>query len=990
MRKKHLYATLGLFFCLSLISCEEQKTSSSSETLTDIVVTAAQTDMKVGDTSQINVAFVPTTVSFPLTYISSNPDVASVSSTGLVSALEAGNITITVNCENISKGIDFSISAKEDTYNAEEFGQALAATPYAQKYLTAGSYGLLDGGENVGVKESEFSEEKYPTISDDQANLVIDVNAMTLSDVQSVMPSITTLTDYYRIYAALLKAKNNSTGTTKIKLSGTYNCEGSLVTSWALFEADGMKNVYLVGSNDCTIVHQVSSFDWKSYFIFSNSENIHFNNITLKSDITASMTGFVTGSTDTSIALEIYPEFNALCDRLMANKIAIKSYFEFDSITNAPRDGGNNIVASSDGVINYSLNKSGDKYTCLITPPSAISRPAKGDFASLQFAQYDRNGMSFNTGKDLYVENVTMNDCPGMAFTADSINNVYVNRFALTRPEGSKAICTSCADGLHFNALSGVCTVTNSLIEYAQDDALNIKHGYWYKLADVSGVDKTIIASKITGTVKTPVAGDKIAVYDEESLVSHNPAIGYYTVASCSESAGRLSIVVNERISGASEWGSCRVTFLSNTVSFLFKNNIVQNKKNRGLLVQVPLAIIENNVFRNIGHGALSAHTSMDVFNEATIPNGLIVRNNKFINNCYSAPGALPGDISIFAISTNGTVGPAGTISNVTIENNFISHNSNAAIALRGVGSSSVKNCFFYNCSNSQPAGSLYNCLFYIYNGSGITIDSSYNEYHLDKGLSGIILQGLTTESDVKNTNNTAITFKKSEAGGTKYTVPKLTSAITIDGNLGDWNGAIAHDVVYDGFSYADGSATTAEAVSEHFAILTSKLAYDDTGLYLAFDIKDDLLDFKTPMDFWTGDCIEIIMSDIIAYPGADVQVYKEQGAIAQMAFAPTWPSYNDNIVWNTRTNSSVYDNRSMLKSVFTLTSAGYRGEIEIPFTMMPHLQSTILAGQPVDMAIVVADNDRGSVKRLQASNVPHFVEEYKTKTEKMPQYTFA
>ena len=42
-------------------------------------------------------------------------------------------------------------------------------------------------------------------------------------------------------------------------------------------------------------------------------------------------------------------------------------------------------------------------------------------------------------------------------------------------------------------------------------------------------------------------------------------------------------------------------------------------------------------------------------------------------------------------------------------------------------------------------------------------------------------------------------------------------------------------------------------------------------------------------------------------------------------------------------------------------------------------------------MAIVVADAERTNLglKRVQMANVPHFVESYKTKTARMPQYIF-
>ena len=94
-------------------------------------------------------------------------------------------------------------------------------------------------------------------------------------------------------------------------------------------------------------------------------------------------------------------------------------------------------------------------------------------------------------------------------------------------------------------------------------------------------------------------------------------------------------------MSNTGEWNTARVTFLSDTPEFVFANNIIRNKRNRGVLVQVPNAIIENNTFMNVGHGSIQAATAMDIYNEATMPQGITIKNNKFINNCYIKPEPL-------------------------------------------------------------------------------------------------------------------------------------------------------------------------------------------------------------------------------------------------------------------------------------------------------------------------------------------------------------
>ena len=167
-------------------------------------------------------------------------------------------------------------------------------------------------------------------------------------------------------------------------------------------------------------------------------------------------------------------------------------------------------------------------------------------------------------------------------------------------------------------------------------------------------------------------------------------------------------------------------------------------------------------------------------------------------------------------------------------------------------------------------------------------------------------------------------------------------------------------------------------------------LTHTDDGIYIAFDIKDNLIECKTANDFWLGDCIELFLSTVTSFPNADMQVYKEQGAVMQAAFAPTWSSTGFRTVASVRTNSGMVEKANLLEAQLVLTDDGYTGEIFIPYAMSEDLRTAVAEGKPVDMAIVGADCERkNGLKRVQAGNVPHFVEAFKTKTVLMPQYIF-
>ena len=79
------------------------------------------------------------------------------------------------------------------------------------------------------------------------------------------------------------------------------------------------------------------------------------------------------------------------------------------------------------------------------------------------------------------------------------------------------------------------------------------------------------------------------------------------------------------------------------------------------------------------------------------------------------------------------------------------------------------------------------------------------------------------------------------------------------------------------------------------------------------------------------------------------------------------------------------------MQANFTTKSDGYVGEFMIPFTLAPEFKTAIDENKAIDIAIVIADAERNDMglKRVQAGNIPHFVEDYKTKTARMPQYLF-
>lgn len=987
-----LLSSTLLFSTISVLaSCDNTQTSEVH--VESVSISKDVTSLNVNETLTLTSTVLPdNATNKEVKYTSSNTSVATINN-NVLTALKAGISTITVTSVDGEKTDSFLLTVNDPDENKLDIDTLLTEIEKDEYSLenveTKEKYGLSDVN-NVGVNKEYSETTLYEIPSDDnfESEAIIKADELTLDDLVEV--GLNEVNDYNLLLGSLLKAKNlseNLKKPVKVKLnSRTYNLDGDLASTGYLFNISNLNDVYIEG-NGAIFEVSFSNLNYKGYVNLSNSTNVYFKDLVLRQKISATLTGSVTNfdKANKQITVKVNEEFYPLVEELLKNKKSLRTWVEFNKNTLAPLQEGNFVV---DGFSDYEIIKESDEYYIKTTFTSDINEGPINTLVNLAFAQYDQAGFTINNSENIYLENITMNNASGMALTSGTTSNLYINRFNLVVKEDSSALMTSTADAMHFSLMDGDVSVTNSIIEYSHDDALNIKHGYFYSLRSVLASRKTLEIQKITSEMPLPEVGDKIAIYNEDDFTSYNPSNGYYTVSEATDKGSYFEIVVNERLSGTASWGNARVTFLSHTPNFTFKNNIIRNKRNRGILVQVPNALIENNTFINVGHGSIQAATAMDQFNEATLPQSLIIRNNKFINNLYIKPDPLLGDISIFAISKNGTVAPSGTLSNMEISNNYISKNGNASISLRGVSDSVCEDNLFYNCSRTQPTGEGYNTLFHLDNASDITIKGNYNEYTLDNGLSGIMTNGTTSEDMITLTDNTNVDFYKVDDVGPEIDVDKFTSPITLDGSDSDWENNPHIDIEITGATDSEGNQVDLENIQNNFKVNKLKMGYNDTGIYFYFDIYDNLLEFKTINDFWTGDCVELLMSTITNLPNADLQVFKEDGGVLQAAFAPTWDMYGDHIVASARSNTKYVDNDE-ITSVLTSTATGYTGEILIPFTMAPEFKETIDNNQRIAICIVVADGDRPNQKRVQAANVVHNVENNKTRTARMAQYLF-
>lgn len=867
-------------------------------------------------------------------------------------------------------------------YSINETVQKLSNSVYADAGMKDdGRYGLSDIS-NVGVIQSEADKELYPIeLSGEYAT--IEYSEMTGTN------------DFERLSAAFSAAKAANTAGKKAVINlpenGVLSVNASLSgDSTFAFNLSGYDGLYING-NGCKVMLTFNDFAFRGFINIYQSKDVHINDLSVDYEVPTAISGMVSAidKENMKITVDIPAEFNETVKRVKASGESLKSYVEFNEITRAPLEGGNFCTASEGFITGHTISgdetegykivvQFGEAYT------SAFSDKAEGHYAALAFSMYVYNGFVYDNCEDVYMENVTLHTCPGMGVVGRRTTNIFVNRMKIALPENSQRLMTTTADGFHFAECYGEVKVTNSLVEYTHDDALNIKSGYYYGVTSVSRQKEITIVKKTEGISK-PEVGNVIEFYDKNTFEK----LGSYTITEMLSNVGESSYTfkVKEAMASAMGWDLSNVvaTNISKTAKFTFTNNIVRNKRNRGILVQVRDALISNNAFFNVGHGSISIHSSLDVFNEATMPKNIKIENNKLVNNNYLM--SLAGDIYVFARSS--ALGPVGTISEVSIKNNFIAKNGNAGVSLQACSDSAVENNLFYDNARVKR-GELYDCAVELSNSGDLSLKGNYVYNTLDSATyAGIITGGLTDTTTIVLQDNVNLAYQVIEVETTTTEVLKLLSDVTIDGNVDEW-ATQGTPIAMIGHSLADGGALDPTQYTSYFNVDMCKIAWNENGIYIAFDIKDDTYDFKTVNNFWNGDCFEMFASTILTMANADMQLYKnDDGDVMQMACVPTWDKG-----WtfaSARTGTRLMEGADQVQAKCVKTSKGYAGEVFLPFSLFTNMKACVDNGEEIAMAFVFADNDRDDLglSRLQVSNVPHFVEAWKTKTAKMPLFKF-
>ena len=875
----------------------------------------------------------------------------------------------------------------EASMQLDQFLAGLEEDAYTNSALTDTVYGLEDP-DNVGIR-AENIKELYPKRADDEFE-----TGTVFSFDES---SSETDTEQFNRLIAEAYAVNQQGKDVKIKFPDRtveFDVNSSVSSdAYHTFTLSGFDGLWLEGGEN-TLLNFRATTAWKGAFAFNDCTDVQINDIRIDYPVTPSLTGTVIArnADARTVTVSLPQEFDETVEAFETYPTLInqlQSFIEYDVLTGGPRDGGIITIASENSIQSYTYGKDdsgGNTVTFTFSEGYASTfrerLPVIGNKIAFAHTMYATNGFTIKNAENFTFENVRIDSCPGMAIDINS-ENAYLNRVSIEPSRGR--LMSSTADGMHMRACTGEVKITACRIVGTHDDAVNVKSGYYYTLSPTfSYINREITITKASEANAMPEPGDVIEIYRRSNF----ELVASTTVESCTGNENEYVIKIATRLPQA-DYTDCIVMNASDCCALTFSDNYVADKRNRGILVQTRNAVLENNTFCNVGHGSFMICSTVSIFNEAGVPGDITVRNNKLINNSYLGSGSLAGDIAAFAEGETG-VAVAGTIKDVHIYNNYVTRAGMAAVSLRAVGGDSyVRGNLFYNVAYNTTNELMFVAVN-LNNAENIRIEGNYN-YNTtgNDAFSGIGLEGTTTRDDVTVTDdNVGMEFQVLDGEVSRYTVDVIDDAsIVVDGDVSDWAN-VGTDITLVGHSVATGASILPSEYEDVFGVPLRKIAFSDTGIYFGFEVRDDRIDVKTQYDFWTGDCIELFFTDNFTMASADMLIYRNEGNCFQVALAPgnNWTL----AVGEARTGDAlidtIYDEWTW---AVTRTGTGYTAELYVPFTTLPGVKESLASGGEVGIAVVFADNDRDDINRtrLQIGNVPHFVENWKMRTAKMPRY---
>lgn len=619
-------------------------------------------------------------------------------------------------------------------------------------------------------------------------------------------------------------------------------------------------------------------------------------------------------------------------------------YLEYDQSTNLPRDNGNFLYNHNDVKNIKSVEYLGNNKLKVFFNVNVTKAPV-GTRVALAHAMHFSESFIIEKCEDVKFETVNLFSSPGMGLKAYTCTNLYFNRFNCVTKPGTDRLLTVTADILHLKNTKGEIIITNSTLENSHDDAVNVG-GHYLRIQEISGNRIRVLSPLgMWGTFK-PSINDVYEASDISSLEVKKTI----TVTKVEDSNDGYWITLKEGATGLVINNA--LANITRTPKLVFKNNLVRNKRNRGILVQTRNVLIENNAFSNVRNGAIQLLSEVNIFNESTAPKDVVIRNNKFVNNNHGADA----DIGIAAYGPGFSIGSPLAISNITIENNFMAYSSNAALAFKGVSNIKVRGNLIYNPATNPMEGRT-NTAILLENVKDLVLDGNKIFGGTEFGYKSVFVSGGVDVESISLSGNIGINREDIFGVQTNIEIGKSNANINLnDTSLADWNN-VGSLISMNACTNINVNEVKLNSVPASDFSQTTKFMWKDDGIYFSFDVKDQSIQFN-PNQWWLGDGMELFVTTETKSYGNTGAVKLTNDDTMQLFIKPQ--SAGGIVFFDQRTSDTVLAKKSQMIFKIWTDASGYKGEGFIPFTSMPGVKASILSDKAIAISVNFGDSDAG------------------------------
>ncbi len=649
----------------------------------------------------------------------------------------------------------------------------------------------------------------------------------------------------------------------------------------------------------------------------------------------------------------------------------IMGLLEYNTRTNAPLSNGNDIYYT----VEY-VRYLGEQTLEIRFAQTYKASPA-GTTVILRHQIYSYDAFTVQKCKNVYFEHINVYSAPGMAFMGQENTNLYFNDFNVMLKPDTDRLMSVTADGIHLMETAGEVVVTNSLFENCGDDALNV-HGFYSTLKEITNGRKTIHIVNERDYNFAPAAGDTLAVVDRNTLTEKFTR----TVESVEPSAtdNGFNVTFTEALPDDAAVGDMVVN-KSHAAEVTFSNNIVRNKRCRGILIQSAAGgTVEHNLFYNLTDAGILLTSDTSEWYEAMPTSDLVIRNNKLISTNLS--GGARAAITAYCYGPEGSEGEPGIMKNIDAENNLIANSGCAGVMYCGVEDGTFTHNVIANVGLVQnKVGVIMRKVRSVEITKNQVLSASIEfspgiaEDCEDNVLTVTDNDGLTAEDFIVTADVTVSDVAKVAAG-----------AIDVeDGSLSDW-ADIGTDIQMVGAS--NNEQQEVELNDNDIKINSVKFAWDDSGIYISYDVFDDRLSW-VPNSYWNGDGVEIFMTQNTESSQNLSGLKLEDPTCIQLFMGDE--SCGGCQVVAARTSNEIMEKKDEIVMNFWVKddNKGYCGEVFIPFSVVPDVKTKIDGGEAISLAIRFADSDADGESLIQISNVDAPVELNKYIPKRMPKIRF-